>query len=94
MVNAEQTSDSIILRVSDDGVGIAPQHLDKIFRRFYRVDTSRSRDDQQCNGGYGLGLAFGKWIADVHHVVITAESMQGSGSVFTVIFPIFNKLSQ
>lgn len=88
LLSAERTPDSVILRVADDGVGIGADHLEKIFRRFYRVDASRSRDGQSGSGGYGLGLAFCKWIADVHHAAITAESTPGRGSVFLVSFPI------
>ncbi len=77
---------AVVLRVQDDGVGIAPEHLDKIFRRFYRVDASRSRKDAAENEGYGLGLAFCKWIADVHHAAITVESEPGCGSTFIVSF--------
>lgn len=86
-LSAEQTPDRVLLRVADDGIGMAPQHLDKIFRRFYRVDSSRSREESD-SGGYGLGLAFCRWIAEVHHAVITVQSTPGQGSVFTVAFPL------
>ncbi len=86
-LSAQRTADSVVFRVKDDGAGIAPEHLDKIFRRFYRVDAARSREEQSSSEGYGLGLAFCKWIADVHHASITAESAPGRGSVFTVCFP-------
>lgn len=84
---AKQTPTGVLLRVEDDGVGIAPEHLDKIFRRFYRVDAARSRAAQPDSEGYGLGLAFCRWIADVHHAKLTVESAPGEGSAFLVAFP-------
>ncbi len=85
---AAQAAESVVLRVADDGVGIPPEHLDKVFRRFYRVDAARSREEQSGCEGYGLGLAFCAWIAEVHHAAVSVESQPGQGSVFTVKFPI------
>ncbi|MEL6250887.1 MAG: HAMP domain-containing sensor histidine kinase [Bacteroidota bacterium] len=65
--------------VADEGKGIDKEHLDKIFRRFYRVDKSRSRD----KGGTGLGLAICKHLLKLHGEQITVESSPGSGTVFT-----------
>lgn len=65
--------------VADEGKGIDKEHLDKIFRRFYRVDKSRSRD----KGGTGLGLAICKHLLKLHGEQITVESSQGNGTVFT-----------
>lgn len=69
--------------VSDSGVGIAPEHLPRIFDRFYRVDHSRTRH----TGGTGLGLALCKSIAEAHAGQITATSQVQVGSVFTVALP-------
>lgn len=70
--------------VSDDGIGIPPEHLDKIWNRFYQVDTSRtSRED----GSSGLGLAMVKWIVEAHGGTITVESKEGTGSRFQFCFP-------
>ncbi len=82
-----QTEEHTVLRVQDDGIGIASEHLEKIFRRFYRVDSSRHRDNQLSNDGYGLGLAFCQWIAKVHHAALTVKSVPGQGSEFSVLFP-------
>ncbi len=68
------------LVISDNGIGIASEHLAHIFDRFYQADTSRSED------GYGLGLALVKRIADLHQWTVHADSTYGKGSVFTVNF--------
>ena len=65
--------------VSDDGIGIPPEHLDKIWNRFYQVDTSRTSRE---NGSSGLGLAMVKWIVEAHGGTITVESKEGTGSRF------------
>jgi heavy metal sensor kinase len=70
------------LAVADTGEGIPEGELEKIFERFYRVDSSRSRE----TGGQGLGLAIARRIADLHHAEIAAESLPGQGSRFTVRF--------
>jgi two-component system OmpR family sensor kinase len=71
------------LAVADDGVGISPAHLPRIFERFYRVDHARSRS----TGGAGLGLAIVKHIAEAHGGSVSVESTVGRGSVFTVRLP-------
>jgi len=68
------------LEVSDNGIGIAPEHLAHIFDRFYRVDKARSR----TSGGTGLGLAIVKGIAEQHGGRVTVTSEPGRGSTFTV----------
>jgi heavy metal sensor kinase len=72
------------LWVRDTGVGIAPEHLPRIFDRFYRVDKARSRAD----GGSGLGLSICRWIAEAHGGSISVESIPGQGSTFTVHLPM------
>ena len=69
-----------VLRVRDDGIGIAPEDLDKVWQRFWQADASRGED-----GGSGLGLAMVKEIADFHGGSARVESMPGQGSTFTVI---------
>lgn len=64
--------------VSDDGPGIDPEHLEKIFRRFYRVDKSRSRE----TGGTGLGLAICKHLLKLHGETISVSSQLGEGTTF------------
>ncbi len=73
--------------VSDTGVGIPPEALEKIFDRFYRVDKARSRE----LGGSGLGLSIAKWVAETHGGKIEVESEVGKGSTFTVYLPVANE---
>ena len=64
--------------VSDTGIGISPEHLPRVFERFFKADRSRS------DGGTGLGLAIAQRLAQAHGGEIRAESAEGEGSVFTV----------
>jgi len=74
-----------VLRISlqDQGPGIAPEHQQRIFERFYRCDKARSRQD----GGTGLGLAIVKHIAGAHNGTIEVHSQVGNGSTFTLSLP-------
>lgn len=82
-VELSQTGNHIILAVADDGIGIAPDELPKIWNRFYRVDKARSFAQ-----GTGLGLAMVRQIARFHGGSVTAASEPGQGSVFTLTFEI------
>lgn len=73
----------ILLKVSDTGPGIAPEHQARLFERFYRVDKGRSRDQ----GGTGLGLAIVKHILQRHGGSVWVESQLGRGSTFVCSFP-------
>lgn len=77
-------ADRFTLAVADEGHGIPPQHLPRLFERFYRVDKARSRE----LGGTGLGLAIVKHIALVHGGEVGVESVVGRGSVFRMTLPI------
>ena len=68
----------VLVEVSDNGIGIAPEHLSRLFERFYRVGKSRARNE----GGSGLGLAIVKHIIDAHGQSITVRSTEGEGTVF------------
>ena len=72
------------IRVSDQGCGIAAEHLPRVFERFYRVDKARSRKA----GGTGLGLAIVKHIVHAHGGKITVESTPGHGSTFSIHLPV------
>jgi signal transduction histidine kinase len=69
--------------VRDTGIGIAPEHLPRIFERFYRVDRARARDD----GGTGLGLAIVKHLVEAHGGKVRAESRVGEGTTILARFP-------
>lgn len=73
----------LILRVRDHGIGIEPAHLALIFRRFYRVDTSLTREVN----GLGLGLALCKAIVISHRGMLWVESAIGEGSTFSIVLP-------
>jgi two-component system sensor histidine kinase SenX3 len=75
--------DYVEITVSDNGIGIAPSEVDRIFERFYRVDYARSR----ANGGTGLGLAIVKHIAATHGGDVSVWSQPGAGSTFTIKIP-------
>jgi signal transduction histidine kinase len=70
--------------VVDNGRGIAPEHLDHVFDRFWRMDPSRSRE----YGGSGLGLAIAKSLVDAHGGRIWAESRAGQGATFAFELPV------
>ncbi|MCA9771964.1 MAG: hypothetical protein KC466_06120 [Myxococcales bacterium] len=71
------------IEVADEGIGIEPLHLERIFERFYRVDKARSRDV----GGTGLGLSIVKHIAQSHGGRVEVQSTPGLGSIFTIRLP-------
>ena len=75
------------ITISDTGIGIPAEALDKIFDRFYRVDTSRSRQEGTV-GGTGLGLSIASWIAREHNMDIQVESQVGQGTSFMVYIPV------
>jgi len=75
--------DTVTLQVSDTGVGIPNDRLERIFDRFYQVDGSTTRH----YGGVGLGLALVKGIVEAHGGQITVASQVGQGTTFTVLLP-------
>ena len=81
-VTLTQSGDVITFSVRDDGVGIAPEDMEKLFSRFYRVDKARSRRD----GGSGLGLSFVDEICSLHGGSIAVHSVLGEGSEFVLTF--------
>jgi signal transduction histidine kinase len=72
-----------VLSVTNTGDGIAPEHLGRIFDRFYRTDASRSRSQ----GGHGLGLAIARSIVDQHGGKLQARSTVGESTTFTLHVP-------
>jgi two-component system phosphate regulon sensor histidine kinase PhoR len=77
-----------VLRVSDDGPGIAPEHIPRITERFYRIDKARSR----ASGGTGLGLAIVKHVLNRHDAELSIASDPGRGTCFTCRFPPASRL--
>jgi signal transduction histidine kinase len=75
---------NIILSLTNTGIGIPEEHLDRIFDRFYRIDKSRSRN----SGGYGLGLAIAKTIVEQHGGKISVKSILNESTTFKVELPI------
>ena len=80
IVSLESYDRTASITVKDTGIGIAPSEQSKIFERFYRVDSDRSRK----TGGTGLGLAIAQAIAQKHQAYVGVESLVGQGSVFTL----------
>ncbi|HEV8634347.1 MAG TPA: ATP-binding protein [Chloroflexota bacterium] len=83
-LSAIREGGEVRVAVQDTGVGIAPEHLPRLFERFYRVDKARSRAD----GGSGLGLAIVKYVAEAHGGRVGVESAPGKGSTFTITLPL------
>jgi two-component system phosphate regulon sensor histidine kinase PhoR len=82
-IEAEREGREVWIRVVDRGCGIPPEHLERVFERFYRVDKARSRKQ----GGTGLGLSIVKHIAAAHGGRVSVESEPGKGSRFTIHLP-------
>ncbi|MCB0077013.1 MAG: HAMP domain-containing histidine kinase [Anaerolineales bacterium] len=80
----ESAKEEARIAVQDTGIGISDEAQANIFRRFYRVDSARTRDV----GGTGLGLSIVEWIVKMHHGAIRVESREGHGSTFWVTLPL------
>jgi two-component system phosphate regulon sensor histidine kinase PhoR len=84
ILHVSSDSNNIRFAVKDNGPGIAPEHLPRLFERFYRVDRDRSRQ----MGGTGLGLAIVKHLAQAQGGRVEVDSTPGAGSTFTLVIPI------
>ncbi|QHT66589.1 two-component sensor histidine kinase [Rhodocytophaga rosea] len=78
LVSFDSEKDHLLVAVKDDGPGIEPEHLKRIFERFYRIEKSRSKD----KGGTGLGLAIVKHIIEAHRSKVSVTSKMGKGTTF------------
>ncbi len=93
-----------VVRVQDDGPGIAEEHLPYLFERFYRVDKARSRREKELtqsskqrseeSSGTGLGLAIVQWIVQAHGGEVRVKSAIGTGSLFEVRLPLLNSVPE
>lgn len=83
ILRARRHEDFVVLSVTDNGKGIAPDALPHVFDRFYRADSARTRADES-----GLGLAIGKSIVEAHGGSIYAESSPGAGTTIRIVLPI------
>jgi signal transduction histidine kinase len=87
------------VRVADTGPGIPGEHLDHLFDRFYRVDESRTRGEDETKNeatptGSGLGLAIVESIAKLHNGNIEVQSEVGEGSMFEITFPLYREVAK
>jgi signal transduction histidine kinase len=82
IVKATKINSHVNIKIQDTGIGIAPEHLDLIFERFWRADKSRSYQ----SGKSGLGLAIVKEIVQLHNGTISVDSQLGKGSCFELRF--------
>jgi two-component system, OmpR family, sensor histidine kinase BaeS len=82
-VTCQRAGGEFVVEVADTGTGISPEDLPRIFDRFWRADKSRSRR----TGGSGLGLPITRQLVEAHGGHVTATSVPGSGSVFTIRLP-------
>tara|TARA_B100001057_G_scaffold498611_1_gene606199 strand:+ start:1248 stop:2636 length:1389 start_codon:yes stop_codon:yes gene_type:complete len=82
-ISSTQTTEGVELRFTDNGIGIAKEHLGKVFDRLYRVPTGNVHDVK----GFGLGLSYVKTVIDRHQGSIYVESETGKGSSFIMILP-------
>ncbi|MGE4214086.1 MAG: sensor histidine kinase [Anaerotignaceae bacterium] len=82
-ISLHRINGSVQGKISDNGIGIAPEYLTKIWDRFFQVDSSRSNN----NGSSGLGLAMVKWIIEKHNGTIVVESAIDEGTAFTFFLP-------
>ena len=84
-VSAKVVEGDVELSVTDRGVGIPAEEVDRIFERFYRVDPARARS----TGGTGLGLSIVKHVAATHGGEVRVWSVEGQGSTFTLSLPAY-----
>ncbi len=82
-VTAAARGGTVDITVTDEGIGIPAQEIDRIFERFYRVDPARHRS----TGGTGLGLSIVKHVAATHGGEVKVRSVEGEGSTFTLSLP-------
>lgn len=88
-ISVTSSNEEAVLTVSDTGIGIPQEHIDRVFERFYRVDKSHSKE----SGGTGLGLSIVKHAVAYHHGTIDIESKVGNGTRIKIKLPMFANLT-
>ncbi|MFH1260029.1 MAG: ATP-binding protein [Elusimicrobiota bacterium] len=83
IISAEDRKDFVVIKVADTGIGILPENQQKIFEKFYQVDSSYTRE----SGGAGMGLSIVKSIVELHGGKIWVDSGEGEGSIFYLLLP-------
>ena len=83
-VLVRESGETVVVSVTDHGVGIPKAAQDRLFERFYKVDRARVRGE---TGGTGLGLAIARHVIEQHHGRIRVESTEGVGSTFSFELP-------
>ena len=83
-IRVERAGDRVLVAIADQGPGVPPEHRERIFDRFFRVDQSRMRN----GGGTGLGLAIAKWAVEIHGGEIAVDGRPGGGSQFQILLPL------
>src|SRR5687767_14825032 len=78
-----EKTDTVILKVKDNGIGIPPEYQDKLFEKFFRVPSGNTHNAK----GYGLGLSYAAHVVEKHGGNISLESHAGSGATFTIVLP-------
>jgi heavy metal sensor kinase len=83
-IQVDRIGGQALVAIADEGPGVPPEHRERIFHRFFRVDTSRSRN----GGGAGLGLAIAKWAVEIHGGQITVADRPSGGAEFRILLPL------
>lgn len=84
-ISSRRFADDMIVELTDNGIGIAKDQQSKVFERFYRVDSARTKNE---TGGTGLGLSIARWIANAHGIKIELKSEPGKGTAITLRIPL------
>jgi signal transduction histidine kinase/ligand-binding sensor domain-containing protein/DNA-binding response OmpR family regulator len=89
-LSVQQQENEVLIQIRDSGIGISPEYMDKIFDPFYQIPTKKQL--QTGSPGTGIGLSLAKKIVEAHHGKIRAESQSNIGTLFSITFPIDDKL--
>ena len=82
-ISVKQENEMVILAITDNGIGMAPEYKDKIFDKFFRIPHGDTHNAK----GYGLGLSYVAQVIQKHNGTISVESQPGVGTKFTITLP-------